>query len=79
MSEANYTAITSDKSKQTALILCAIGFVGVGGLHDFYLGRIGSGIIKLITENWFLIGTIVDIIKIANGTYRDSAGVPVRK
>lgn len=79
MGEANYTTITSDKSKQTALILCAIGFVGIGGLHDFYLGKIGGGIIKLITANWFVIGTVVDIIKIANGTYKDGAGVPVRK
>jgi len=79
MSEANYVTITSDKSKQTTLILCAIGFVGLGGLHDFYLGRIGGGIIKLITLNWFVIGTIVDIIKIANGTYKDGAGAPVRK
>jgi len=79
MGETNYVIITSDKSKQTALILCAIGFVGIGGLHDFYLGRIGGGIIKLITINWFFIGTIVDIIKIANGTYKDGADVPVRK
>ena len=79
MNEANYATITSDKSKQTALILCAIGFVAIGGLHDFYLGKIGGGIIKLITANWFVIGTVVDIIKIANGTYKDGAGVPVRK
>jgi TM2 domain-containing membrane protein YozV len=77
MSEANYVTVTSDKSKQTALILCAIGFVGLGGLHDFYLGRIGSGIIKLITLNWLIFGTVVDLIKIANGTYKDGAGAPV--
>lgn len=77
--ETKYVVVASDKSKQTTLILCALGFVGLGGIHDFYLGRIGMGIIKLITANFFLIGTIIDIIKVANGTYRDGAGVPVKK
>ncbi len=41
---ANYTTITSDKSKKKALILCACG--GIFGIHDYYLGKIGSGLIK---------------------------------
>lgn len=77
--DKKYVVQTSDKSKQTTLILCAIGFLGLGGLHDFYVGRIGSGIIKLLTLNWFVIGSIIDIIKIANGTYKDGAGVAIRK
>lgn len=76
---ANYVSITSDKNKTTALILCCIGFVGIGGLHDFYLGRIGSGIVKLITLNWFCIGTIIDLIKILTGSYKDNAGMPLRQ
>ena len=74
-----YTTIASDKSKKTTTILCCIGFLGVGGLHDFYLGSIGKGIIKLFTMNWFLIGTIVDLIKILNGTYLDATGQPVKR
>lgn len=76
---ANYTTISSDKSKKTAMILCCIGFAGVGGLHDFYLGRIGKGIIKLLTANWFLIGTIVDLITISTGGYKDNSGQPLRQ
>ena len=76
---AEYTTIASDKSKSMSMILCAIGFLGVGGLHDFYLGKIGKGIIKLITLNWFMIGTIVDLIKLSTGQYTDNTGQPVRK
>lgn len=79
MAEKQYVVQTSDKSKQTTLILCAIGFLGLGGLHDFYLGKVGLGLIKLITLNFFVIGSVVDIIKIANGTYTDGAGVAIRK
>ena len=63
---ANYVTATSDKSKKTALLLCCLGFVGIGGAHDLYLGKIGSGIIKLFTMNWFWFGTIIDLIKISN-------------
>lgn len=70
---------TSHKSKQTTLILCLIGFVGLGGLHDFYVGKIGMGIVKLFTLNFFGIGTVIDLIKIASGTYTDGAGVAIRK
>lgn len=75
--DKKYVVHTSDRSKKTTLILtvCA-GFLGV---HDFYLGRIGMGILKLFTANFFFIGWICDMIKVASGTYKDGAGVPIRK
>ncbi len=76
---ANYTTITSDKNKKTAMLLCCIGFVGIGGIHDFYLGNYGKGIIKLCTINWFMLGTILDLIKIASGGYKDNSGAPLRQ
>ena len=75
----NYTTITSDKSKNNALKLCLLGFIGVGGMHDFYLGNIGKGIVKVCTINWFMLGTIIDLIKIASGSYKDNANAPLRK
>ena len=76
---ANYTTITSDKNKKTAMLLCCLGFIGIGGIHDFYLVKIGKGIIKLCTMNWFFIGSIIDIIKLATGGYTDNSGQPLRQ
>ena len=73
----NYTTITSDKSKKKALIICAIG--GIFGAHDFYLGKIGKGLIKLFTVNFFGIGWFIDLISIATGGYKDNAGAPLRR
>lgn len=72
-----YTIQTSPKSKTTALLLCI--FVGYLGVHDFYVGKIGKGILMMLTGGLFCIGWIVDIIKIASGTFTDGAGVAIRK
>lgn len=76
---ANYVTQTSDKSKTTALILCCIGYLGIGGLHYFYVGRIGKGLLYLITGGLFIIGTIADTIKIASGGFVDNVGAPLRQ
>ena len=77
MSETQYQVQTSDRSKKTALILCIVlGFVVA---HQFYVGSIGKGILYLFTGGVFFIGWIGDIIKIASGTFKDGAGVPLRK
>ena len=74
---ANYVTNTSDKSKMVALILCI--FLGPLGVHYFYVGRIGRGVVALFTLDFFLIGWIIDIIKIATGGFRDNVGAPLRQ
>ena len=75
----NYVTNTSDKKKGTALILCCIGYIGLAGLHYFYVGRIGKGFLYLCTFGLFYIGTIVDTVKIATGGFLDNAGAPLRE
>ena len=74
---ANYTTITSDKSKNTALKLCAIG--GWLGLHQYYVGNIGKGLLYTCTFGLFLIGWLSDLIKILTGGFKDNAGAPLRQ
>jgi restriction system protein len=73
---ANYTTSTSDKNKNTALLVCLFG--GLVGLHYFYVGRISTGLVRLITLNLFGIGWIIDIVTIALGGFRDNVGAPLR-
>ena len=54
---AQYVTITSDKRKTPALLLCILGFFGIAGLHRFYVGKIGTGLLWLCTGGFFLIGT----------------------
>lgn len=67
----------SKKSKMTALLLCI--FVGYLGVHKFYVGKVGVGLIYLFTMGLFGIGWIVDIIRIAAGSFTDEFGLPLRQ
>ncbi len=62
----------SDKNKITALLLCI--FLGGLGIHRFYVGKIGTGIVWLLTGGVFGIGWIVDIIMIAVDKFKDKQG-----
>lgn len=74
---ANYVTNTSDKSKKTALMLCIFG--GIFGLHHFYVGRIGKGILYLFTGGLFTLGWIADMIKIPTGGFKDNSEQYLRK
>ena len=74
-----YVTNTSDRNKLVALILCCLGFIGVAGIHRFYVGKVMSGIIWLFTGGLFGVGTIIDLISIAMGSFRDNVGAPLRQ
>lgn len=68
-------ANSSEKSALVALLLAI--FVGAFGVHRFYVGKIGTGILWLLTGGIFGIGALVDIILIAVGSFTDSEGKKV--
>ncbi len=76
MAHTTYVTSSSDKKRGTALILCLFG--GVFGLHQFYVGRIGKGILYACTVGLFLVGWLGDLMKIITGTFTDNVGNPLR-
>lgn len=62
----------SEKKWLTSLLLCI--FVGSLGVHRFYAGKIGTGILMLITCGGCGIWTLVDLIMIITGKFTDSNG-----
>lgn len=51
-------------------------FLGYLGVHRFMTGKIGTGIIWLLTGGCFGIGYIVDIIQVATGKFTKKDGTP---
>ncbi len=64
--------IASRKSRLIALILC--WFLGVFGAHRFYVGRGWSGVFMILTLGGIGIWTLVDLIVILCGDFKDKDG-----
>lgn len=67
----------SPKSRlATSLLAWYLGFLGV---HRFYLGKIGTGILMLLTFGGLGIWAIIDFIVAVTGNMKDKDGRLIRK
>jgi hypothetical protein len=66
------TANESDFTRLPVFVLCI--FLGWFGLHRFYVGKTGTGILQLITVGGLGLWTLYDLIVIVFGTFTDSEG-----
>ena len=63
----------SPRSRLGALLFCL--FLGVFGAHRFYVGKIGTGVLTILTFGGLCgLWPLVDLILIAVGSFRDKKG-----
>jgi len=62
----------SERKRLVALLLC--WFLGMLGVHRFYVGKTGSGIAQILTCGGVFIWVLVDLIMIIAGSFTDKEG-----
>ncbi len=65
----------SDKSRLATFFLCL--WLGIFGAHRFYVGKVGTGIVWLLTFGCLGIGWLIDFILICIGQFYDKNNKPV--
>lgn len=62
----------SEKRILPAFLLCF--FLGVFGVHRFYVGKIGTGILQILTLGGLGIWALIDLIMLIVGVFTDKGG-----
>lgn len=75
--EQRWPSVPSNRRRFPAVLLAAVGFLGIGGLHRFYVGKTVTGVIWLCTFGLLYVGTLIDLIRLLVGTFRDEHGWPL--
>ena len=65
--------LVSPRSRLGVLLFCF--FLGVVGAHRFYVGKIGTGFLTIVTiGGCFGVWPLVDFILLTVGSFRDKEG-----
>lgn len=62
----------TDKKILPAFLLCF--FLGIFGIHRFYVGKTGTAILQIVTLGGLGIWTLVDLVMIIMGAFKDKNG-----
>jgi len=62
----------SDKLILPAFLL--VFFLGPLGIHRFYVGKIGTGILMILTAGGLGVWALIDLIMIVVGAFKDAEG-----
>ncbi|MEE6257302.1 TM2 domain-containing protein [Plantactinospora sonchi] len=68
---------TGQKSWLVAVLLCF--FLGGFGVHRFYVGKIGTGILMIVTFGGLGLWVLIDFIMILIGKFTDKQGLELAR
>ena len=69
-------SLNVDNRWLVTVLLCF--FLGALGIHRFYVGKTGTGIVQLLTGGGCGVWAIIDFIMILIGNFTDAEGNPIK-
>lgn len=74
--ETGIAGRVSEKGFVPTVLLCF--FLGFLGVHRFYVGKIGTGVLQLVTLGGLGLWALIDFIMIVVGKFTDGNGLLVK-
>lgn len=65
--------------KDWFITLILVLFFGFFGVHRFYTGKVGTGILMFVTAGGCGFWWLIDLIMIASGAFTDKQGLPLMR
>ena len=75
--QPQYVVTRQAKEAGAAYALLLLTLVGFAGIHYFYLGKVGRGVLWLLTWGLFGIGTLIDLFTIPAQTRQVNTQIAV--
>lgn len=75
--QSAYGAYPQESQKSFVVTWLLAYFLGGLGVDRFYLGKVGTGLLKLFTLGGLGVWALVDLILVLVGSQRDKAGLPL--
>ena len=79
MQQETAVAVPVDKSRHFLAVFFLSFMWGTFGVDRFYLGKVWTGILKLISFGGFGLWTLIDLVLIISGAMNDKQGNPMRE
>ncbi len=67
------------KSKGVAYVLWCVSIFGWLGIHRFYLGKVGTGIVWIVTGGVFGVGSLIDLFTLGGQVEQYNTNVELKQ